>query len=70
MSAAERRRIAMRAKRVSDARIPPLAGSVVRKGRAPQKVGIYGRTSMYYKTSATIDQRWDFTAHTNRADLW
>lgn len=44
-----------------DRTIPPLAKTVIRKGRAPQKVGIYGRTSMYYKTSATIDRRWDQT---------
>ena len=46
-------------------RIPPLAGTVTRKGRAPQQVGIYGRTSMYYKTSATIDRRYDMTVSNN-----
>lgn len=40
---------------------PDLSGTGIRKGRAPQKVGLYGRTSMFYKTSATIDSRWDQT---------
>lgn len=60
-SSAQRRRLAMRAKAVSDNQIPDLAKTVIRKGRAPQQVGIYGRTSMFYKTSATIDRRYDQT---------
>lgn len=56
-SAARRRQAISR----RDSSIPPLARTVTRKGRAPQKVGIYGRTSMYYSTMATIDRRWDHT---------
>lgn len=44
-----------------DSSIPPLAKTIARKGRAPQKVGLYGRTSMFYKTTATIDVRWSQT---------
>lgn len=45
---------------------PNMLGQGIRKGRAPQKVGIYGLTSMFYKTSATIDSRWTQTV-TNTA---
>ena len=55
-ASAARRRHAMR-----DTGIPPLAQPHARKGKAPQKVGLYGRTSMYYKTTVTIDSRWSHT---------
>lgn len=49
--------------RNKDTSIPPLAGTRARKGKCPQKVGMWGTLSTDYKTPGmtTHDSRWSQT---------
>jgi hypothetical protein len=62
-ASALRRKQAIKRSRVSDSQIPDLAKTVIRKGKAPQRVGMWGTLDMHYKTPtlSTHDSRYDHT---------
>jgi hypothetical protein len=63
MTSAQRRAQAMQRTRTANETIPTLAKTVVRKGKAPQKVGMWGTLDMHYTTPSrsTHDRRYDST---------